>query len=349
MPTANSAAIPSSHPAAPVLPADVVVFGEALVDMFPDKPGLPLEEVDRFVRHLGGAPCNLAVDLARQGVRSALCTLVGADAFGRFVQRQLASEGVVVDGVGVHKSARTGVTFVSVGAQGGRSFLFYRHPSADMLISVAELEPAKLSRGRLFCFGSSTLSREPARAATFKALELATRQRSGKLVSCDVNLRPHLWPEFKEAPPLLRQLLGRCDVVKLTREELLPLCGTENLEAAAAAVRKLGPTVVVITLADSGSYLDCPAGQAFFAAESVRVVDKTGAGDAYTAGLLAGILEELSDPGLPEPTGPQALRERLRGLTLGQMKQACQRATHLGARACTALGATAGVPRLQRE
>jgi fructokinase len=342
MPSHNPSAIASAHPAVPALPADVVVFGEALVDMFPDKLGLPLEEVDRYVRHLGGAPCNLAVDLSRQGVRAALCTLVGPDAFGRFVQRQLASEGVVTDAIGVHKSARTGVTFVSVNGSGngGRSFLFYRHPSADMLISAADLDPARLSRGRLFHFGSSTLACEPARAATFKALELSTRHRASKLVSCDVNLRPHLWPEFKEAPPLLRQLLGRCDIVKLTREELLPLCGTESLEAAAAAVRKLGPIVVVITLGESGSYLDCPAGQAFFAAESIRLVDKTGAGDAYTAGLLASLLGQLGGP------GPSDLRERLRSLPIDQMKQACLRATHLGARACTAIGATAGVPRL---
>ncbi len=339
MPSANPSAIPSAHPAVPALPADVVVFGEALVDMFPDKPGVPLEEADRFVRHLGGAPCNLAVNLSRQGVRAALYTLVGADAFGRFIHRQLASEGVVVDSVGTHKSARTGVTFVSVSASGGRSFLFYRHPSADMMISPAELDPARVGRGRWFHFGSSTLAREPARAATFKALELATRHPGRRLVSCDVNLRPHLWPEFKEAPPLLRQLLARCDLVKLTREELLPLLGTESLEAAAAAVRKLGPAVVVITLGESGSYLDCPAGQAFFAAESVEVLDKTGAGDAYTAGLLAGVLGQLGGP------GPDDLRERLRALTIDQMKRACLRGNHLGARACTALGATTAVPR----
>src|SRR5690242_17772306 len=128
MPSVNPSAIPSAHLAVPALPADVAVFGEALVDMFPEQRGLPLEDVEHFVRHLGGAPCNLAVDLARQGVRAALYTLVGADPFGRFVQRQLASEGVVTDSIGVHKSARTGVTFVSVSLGGGRSFLFYRHP-----------------------------------------------------------------------------------------------------------------------------------------------------------------------------------------------------------------------------
>lgn len=341
MPSANPSAIATAHPAVPVLPADVLVFGEALVDMFPEKPGLPLEEVEHFVRHLGGAPCNLAVNLCRQGVRAALYTMVGTDAFGRFVQRRLADEGVVTDSIGMHKSARTGVTFVSVSASGGRSFLFYRHPSADMMISPGDIDPARVSRGRVFHFGSSTLSREPARAATQKALELATQKRARKLVSCDVNLRPHLWPEFREAPPLIRQVLGRCDLVKLTREELLPLCGTENLEAAAAAVRKLGPTVVVITLGESGSYLDCPAGQSFFAAEPVAVVDKTGAGDAYSAGLISGILSQLGGP------GPDDLRERLRALTMDQLKRACLRGNHLGARACTAIGATTGVPRLE--
>lgn len=343
MPSANPSAIATAHPAVPVLPADVVVFGEALVDLFPERPGPPLEEVERFVRYLGGAPCNLAVNLSRQGVRAALYTLVGADALGRFVQRQLAAEGVVTDSVGVHKSVRTGLTFVSVSESGARSFLSYRHPSADMMISPADIDPARVARGRLFHFGSSSLAREPARAATHKALEVATRQRARKLVSCDVNLRPQLWPEFREAPPLVRQLLGRCDVVKLTREELLPVCGTESLEAAAAAVRKLGPTVVVITLGESGSYLDCAAGQAFFAAEPVTVVDKTGAGDAYSAGLLAGLLSQLGGP------GPDDLRERLRALTMDQFKRACLRGSHLAARACTAIGATVGVPRLEAD
>ena len=69
------------------------------------------------------------------------------------------------------------------------------------------------------------------------------------------------------------------------------------------------------------------------------VLDKTGAGDAYTAGLLAGIIGQLGGP------GPDDLRERLRALTIDQMKRACLRGNHLGARACTALGATTAVPR----
>lgn len=334
---------PSAHPAVPPVPVDAVVFGEALLDLYPELPGKSIEETDKFVRHLGGAPTNLAVGLRRQGVSTALITLVGPDALGRAVRRLLDREGVVTDGVGTHKSARTGITFVALDDLGRRSFLFYRHPSADMLISPADVAPELCARGLLFHFGSSSLSREPARSATLKALELATRKPGQRLVSTDVNLRPHLWPEIKEAPPLLRKLFGSCDVVKLTEEELLPLCGTEDLAAAAAAVRKLGPSVVVITLGDRGCYLDCQAGQSYFAAETVAAIDPTGAGDAFTAGLLSVLLEAISGP---SPDGkPADLRARLRALPIDPVKRACLRGIHLGARACTALGATTAVPK----
>lgn len=332
---------PPSHPGAPIPPADAVVFGEALIDLFPVQPGLPLEEVEQFARHLGGAPANLAVGLARQGVRVALATLVGSDAFGRFVQARLDSEGVLTDSVGIcaQRGTRTGVTFVSVGVRGERSFLFYRHPSADMMITPADVQPAHVQRGRLFHFGSSTLSREPSRAATLKALELCQKGRSRRLISCDVNLRPHLWPDIKEAGPLLRKVLAGCDIVKLTPVELPVLFQTESTETAASRLRALGVTIVVVTLGEGGCYVDAPQGQAYLAAETVSVVDKTGAGDAFTAGLLSQLLEKLGGP------GPDELPARLKALGMEHIKRACAHGNHLGAQVCTAIGATTNFPK----
>lgn len=342
-------------PLAPPLPVDAVVFGEALVDFFPvpTELGRPLEEVSGFSRFLGGAPANFAVGLARQGVKTALCTQVGGDAFGRFVQAQLAEEGIATDGLFQHGSARTGITFVSLTgsamAGAGRSFLFYRHPSADMLIAPGQLDERApyLRRGRLFHFGSSSLSREPSRAATLRALELATgkgAQRAAHLVSCDVNLRPHLWPEIKDAPPLLRRLLADCDIVKLVPEELPLIFGTEDVEEGAAKARRAGATVVAVTLGESGCYVDSPAGGIHFAAESVRVVDPTGAGDAFSAGLVARLLAEVAVRDPEDPASSDDLRKRLAGLNAAQIKAAVSHACHLGALACSALGATAGLP-----
>ena len=342
-------------PLAPPVPVDAVVFGEALVDFFPDvqEVGRPLEEVSHFRRFLGGAPANFAVGLARQGVPTALITQVGGDAFGRFVQQTLTDEGVACDGLLSHASARTGVTFVSLSG-GGRSFLFYRHPSADMLIAPGQVEEkaAFVRRGRLFHFGSSTLSREPSRAATLRALEIAGgkgAERAQHIVSCDLNLRPHLWPEIKDAPPLLRKVLADCDIVKLVPEELPLLYGTENVEEAAAKARKAGTTVVAVTLGESGCYVDSPAGQAYFAAEPIlppaRPIDPTGAGDAFSAGLVASLLLDVLVRDPEDPAAGDDLRRRLQSLSAAQVKQAANHASHLGAMACTALGATTAVPK----
>lgn len=372
-PSATAGGGAGAHPYRPPLPATAVVFGEALVDFFPTATdlGKPLEEAEGFTRHLGGAPCNLAVGLARQGIPTALCTLVGGDAFGRFVVRALTDEGIACDAIGSHPTTRTGVTFVAV-QPGGRSFLFYRHPSADMMIAPGHVDEraAHLRRGRLFHFGSSTLSREPCRAATLRALALATGsaapsqaptgkpigkpaalagpavpERSRRLITCDVNLRPHLWPDIKEAPPLLRKVLADCDVVKLVPEELPILYGTESVEEAADKARKAGATIVAVTLGDSGCYIDSPAGQTYVAAESVKAIDATGAGDAFTAGLLASLLHELAVRDPEDPMASDDLRSRLRSLSAAQIKRAAIHANHLGALACTAIGATTALPR----
>lgn len=271
----------SPRPGAPPLAADAVVFGEALVEPVSRDPRC----ASRRRRALCPSSRRCALQLrdrsATPGGPTALVTQVGPDAFGCFIKKRLTAEGVAIDGISSHKTARTGVTFVSVAHDGERSFLFYRHPSADMLITPAEVPPPLINRGRLFHFGSSSLSREPSRAATLHAIEVARKQRERRLVSCDLNLRPHLWPEIKEAPPLLRKVLAGCDVVKLTDDELPLLCGTESIEAGAAMVRSLGAQVVVVTMGERGAYLDAPQGTAYFAAEPVAVVDRTGAGDAF--------------------------------------------------------------------
>src|SRR5262245_65759877 len=148
---------------------DVLSFGEVIVDFFPEVRGTLLRDVERFGRHVGGAPANVAVGLARLGVRAGLMTLVGADEFGAFLVAALEAEGVDTAGVGTHRTARTGITFVAVGPRGERSFLFYRHPSADQLVAEHDVDGALVAKARVLHYGSSTLPRAPARARTRKA------------------------------------------------------------------------------------------------------------------------------------------------------------------------------------
>ena len=310
---------------------DVLSFGEALVDFFPERPGLPLESCDRFQRQLGGAPANVALGLARLGVRVGLMTLVGPDAFGTFVRDRLAAEGVDIRGVGVHRTAKTGVTFVAVGAHGERSFLFFRHPSADQMIADHDVAPALVERAHILHVGSSTLAREPSRAATLKAIDVA--RQAGCVISTDPNWRPHLWENPAEAAPMLRELVSRCDVVKISDDELAPLTGVSDPEAGAARLRALGCPLVVVTLGARGCYVEHPTGSDWLPGERVDVVDTTGAGDAFVAGLLATLAPEV------------AAGRRPGDLTLDEVRAACRLGNKLGAAVVTQLGATTGLPR----
>jgi fructokinase len=247
-------------------------------------------------------------------------TLVGPDEFGQFVQQRLSAEGVDVTGVGRHPRAKTGVTFVSVAADGARKFLFFRHPSADQMISPDDVDAGIIREARVFHVGSSTLSREPARAATWKALELA--RAAGCVISSDPNWRPHLWEEQAEARPILERLLSLCDVVKVSDDELEPLTGTDDVEAGARKIRSLGPEVVIVTLGARGCFYASPAGSGHVPGEEVAVVDTTGAGDGFVAGLWAMLLDGAD------------------------LAHACRFANHVGAQVVTALGATTPLPRL---
>jgi fructokinase len=307
---------------------DVVCFGEAIVDFYPEPAGGGLDEVDLFRRHLGGSPANVAVTLARLGLASGLVTLVGADPFGRYLLTQLARAGVDAAGVGTHRTARTGITFVGVGPAGERSYTFYRHPSADMLLAPVDLAGGVVTRGHVFHFGSSTLAREPARAATLSAL--AEAREAGCLVACDPNFRPHLWAEVAEAPALIRQTLADCDIAKVADEEAPALVGQSEPEAAARALRELGVRLAIVSLGARGCYFEGPTGAGYVPGERVAVVDTSGAGDAFMAGLLAALVPHLKEAPL----------DRLEAALL---RAACAEGNRLGALACTRLGATAAL------
>jgi fructokinase len=261
-------------------------------------------------------------------------TLVGSDEFGSFLIGGLEAEGVDVAGVGTHRIARTGITFVAVGDRGERSFLFYRHPSADQLIAEHDVDPAVIARARVLHVGSSTLSREPARAATRKAL--AEARAAGCVISCDPNLRLHLWADQGEAGAVVREALALTDVVKISDDELAPIAGTSDVEAGARALRDLGVGLAVVTLGERGCYFDgAGCGTGWVRAERVEdVVDTTGAGDGFVAGLWTALLPLLGAAG----GRPEALDARA-------VEEACQMANRVAGRVVTRFGATAALPR----
>jgi fructokinase len=277
--------------------AEIVAFGELLVDFVPTVTGRDLGDAEAFKKAAGGAPANVAAGLARLGVSSAFMGMVGEDGFGHFLADTLRSVGVDLTSLRFTTRARTGLAFISLRANGEREFLFYRGPSADMLMGPEWVDEAAIAAARIFHFGSISLIAEPARAGTLQAVSLA--HRYGKMVSYDPNLRLALWPDPHSAREGIRLGLAGADIVKIGAEELAFLTGDSDPLSAARGLWSSRVRLMAVTCGESGSYWLTREAHGHVPGFQVQAVDTTGAGDAFMAGLLAGLIAE---DGVPEDT-----------------------------------------------
>ncbi len=309
--------------------ADAVCLGELLIDFVPTVSGTSLIDAPAFQKAPGGAPANVAVGLARRGTPSAFMGKVGDDPFGHFLAQTLAAAGVEVGPLRFATEARTALAFVSLTAEGEREFMFYRHPSADMLWTPAEVDEAAIRRARLLHYGSISLIVEPARSATLHAIEVA--RAAGLLISADPNLRLALWPDAEAARAGLRLAIEHAQIVKLSDDELDFLTGTDDPAAARAELWHDRLELMVITRGTGGCVYLTRALAGAVPGFKVDAIDATGAGDGFTAGILHGL---LADPGtLGDPARLGAL---------------CRFANAVGALTTTARGAIPALPTRER-
>ena len=269
---------------------DVITCGELLIDFVALDAGVKLAEARTFERAAGGAPANVAVGLARFGRSSGFLGQVGDDDFGRFLAETLSAQGVNTDGLRFTTEARTALAFVSLRANGERDFMFYRHPSGDMLWQATQRDLAIAATCRIFHFGSISLITEPSRSSTLAAIDAA--RRAGALISYDPNLRLPLWPSESTARDRILEGLTQANIVKLSREELDFLTGErDDPLSGAARIWHDAASLLVVT--------DGAAGCSWFTRDAtghlpgfpVTPRDTTGAGDAFVAGLLSGLLD----------------------------------------------------------
>ncbi|QSQ27279.1 carbohydrate kinase [Pyxidicoccus parkwayensis] len=316
-----------------VSPLDVVCFGETLVDFLPSAPGQRVRDVPAWHPATGGSPANVAVGLARLGLRPAILGVVGSDEFGHFLRERLASEGVDVSHLRQTDEARTGLVFISLDARGERSFTYFRTRSAEFLLGDVDVDPGFLLRAKVVHCGSNSLHRQEAREATVRMMTLA--RDAGRIVSCDPNLRLHAWEDPRELKGLLGRMLPLCTVVKLSEEEIGFATGTDAPDEALARLAALGVMLPVVTLGERGAVLLWKGERIHVPAPRVTVLDTTGAGDGFVAAMLHGLVRWYGDA----RALASASHEELTALTTF----ACD----VGARVVQRLGAVDGLPRAE--
>ncbi len=268
---------------------DVIACGELLIDFVSTQSGVTLGQAPAFQKAAGGAPANVAVGVARLGYRAGFLGQVGDDDFGHFLADTVAEAGVDVGGLRFSSEARTALAFVSLRSDGERSFMFYRHPSADMLWRPEEVDREYAASARIFHHGSISLINEPSRSATLAAVEVA--RGGGALISYDPNLRLALWPSEAAARAEILAAWPFADLVKVSEEELVFLTGEEDLEGAARSLFTRRLRLLVVTRGPAGCAYFTPDGSGSVPGFRVAPVDTTGAGDGFVAGLLSGLLD----------------------------------------------------------
>jgi fructokinase len=268
---------------------DVVTLGELLIDFVSTQSGVSLIEAPAFQKAAGGAPANVAVGLARLGVSSGFVGKVGDDDFGHFLAQTLSQNGVDTSALRFSDAARTMLAFVSLRADGERDFMFYRHPSADMLLRPDEIDRDYIGAARVFHHGSISLISEPSRGATLTAVGVA--QERGLLISYDPNLRLNLWPSAEAARQGMLTGWKFAQVAKVSAEELTFLSGEDDFDAGVDELWHDRLCLLVITEGRDGCRYATAEARGRVPGYAVQTIDTTGAGDGFVAGLLAGLLE----------------------------------------------------------
>ncbi len=277
----------------------VACLGEILIDFIAEEIG-SLVSVSTFQKCPGGAPANVAVGIARLGVSCGFIGKVAADLFGDYLISELAKNGVDTGGITRTHDASTALAFVTRSGKGERDFAFYRDSCADLLLTEDDLPLNWLKHIRFFHFGGVSLTQEPSRTATFRAVELA--QKSSSTVSFDPNLRLELWQnDLEKCRKILGQILPKVDIFLPSEEELTILSNNQEIEDALAQTHDLGPSIICLKRGALGSLISVKTNSGEYSRFSqspfrVRVVDSTGAGDGFNAGLIAGLANGLRLP-----------------------------------------------------
>ncbi|VYT19807.1 5-dehydro-2-deoxygluconokinase [uncultured Blautia sp.] len=268
---------------------DVTALGELLIDFTENgttSQGNPLLEANP-----GGAVCNVLAMLGRLGKKTAFIGKVGQDMFGTQLKNAVEEVDIDTRALFMDEEVHTTLAFVHTYPDGDRDFSFYRNPGADMMLTKDEVPDDLIQNSRLFHFGTLSSTHEGVREATRHAIEVA--KDAGCIITFDPNLRPPLWKSLDDARREIEYGMTKCDVLKISDNEVEFLFDTTDYDKGAALIReKYNIPLVLITMGKDGSrayYKDMRVEAAPFLQKNT--IETTGAGDTFCASTLNYILE----------------------------------------------------------
>lgn len=268
---------------------DVVALGELLIDFTENetsKQDNPVLEANP-----GGAPCNVLAMLNKLGRKTAFIGKVGKDNFGKMLAKTVSDSGTDITNLLYDDNVPTTLAFVHTFEDGEREFSFYRNPGADMMLKKSDINEELLIKTKIFHFGTLSSTHKNPREATRYAVD--TAKKSGALISFDPNLREPLWNSLGEARREIEYGLSKCDILKISDNELEFVTGISDYDKAMKSLREnFNIPLIFLTLGKDGSrayYKNITVEKPTFS--EIKPIEKTGAGDTFEGCALHFVLE----------------------------------------------------------
>jgi 5-dehydro-2-deoxygluconokinase len=286
---------------------DLACLGRLAVDLYAQQFGARLEDVSSFAKYLGGSSANIAFGAARLGLRAAMVSRVGDEQMGRFLVETLQREGCDTSMVQTDPERLTGLVLLGLKDRDTFPLLFVRENCADMALEADGIREDFIANCRALLITGTHLSQPTVRAASARALELAGRHGTVRVL--DIDYRPVLWGLTKRGEGAnrfvadarvtasLQAMLPQFELLIGTEEEFLIAGGVPgDLLASLRRVREVTPAAMVVKLGAKGCCFiagDVPArleDAPTAVGERIEVFNVLGAGDAFAAGLMTGLL-----------------------------------------------------------
>jgi 2-dehydro-3-deoxygluconokinase len=267
----------------------VISYGEPLIGVYPPMNRSIAEDVP-LSKTWGGDTSNMALALTKLGHRTAYITRVGDDGFGHSFLDLWRRNGVDTSQIRLDKEHRTGLYFVSF-EDGKHEFTYYRKNSAASFVSSDDIDWEFVGQAKvLHLSGISQAISTNALDVSFDLLEFA--KRKGILVSYDVNHRPPLWRRETARAVILHTIAEYTDILEITEDELEFLGNGDTPETFLRHFTRK-PRILAVKRGDRGACLIAGEKKSLVEPFKVDVEDTVGAGDAFDAGLIAGVLEGM--------------------------------------------------------
>jgi len=259
---------------------DIVLIGEILIDV--------IQTEHRQVNLFGGSPANITLNLKKLGRNPLLYACLCQDHYGEYLKKQLDDHEVSLDLI---RFEQCDTTRVYINKSEDTPEVVFDRSSDYLLPYTSKLEEA-IKNANILHFSYWGLSKMPSKEMLLKAMQVA--KEHGVLIGFDPNYHPALESEESLGLDRIKDLMTYIDIMKPSMDDSIRLFGPGySKEDYLKKYTDLGVSLVIMTLGKDGLIASYKGQIIEYPSMATNVVDVTGAGDAFYAGLYSGLLEEF--------------------------------------------------------